>query len=77
MPLPNTVEVHVVPRNLRWEVSASGVTRRYIDWLCTKERAVEHAALRGRELAEADSARRIVVVVERSDGSVEESFTVQ
>jgi len=66
--MPESIEIHVVPRNQRWEVSANGVTRRLIDWLCTKERAVDHAIARARELR----VRRAVVVVERSDGSVEQ-----
>jgi hypothetical protein len=77
MSLPKSaVKVHVVPRNRRWEVSADGLTRRYIDWLCTKERAVEHAIERGHELAGAESSRRIVVVIERTDGSVEDALTL-
>jgi hypothetical protein len=73
MPLPHRIEVHVVPRNHRWEVEAGGVTRRYIDWLCTKERALEHAVERGRELSDGRD-ELVVVVVERSDGSVERAL---
>jgi hypothetical protein len=65
--MPESIEIRVIPRNQRWEVSANGVTRRLIDWLCTKERAVEHAIERARELR----ARSAVVLVERTDGSVE------
>ena len=56
----------VVPRNMRWEVSVGGVTRRLIDWLCTKDRAVEHALERAREV----NAKSIVV--ETRDGRVDE-----
>jgi hypothetical protein len=66
--MPESIEIRVVPRNQRWEVSANGVTRRLIDWLCTKERAVEHAIQRARELR----VRSAVVVVERADGSIEQ-----
>ena len=59
-------EVLVVPRNHRWEVSVGGVTRRLVDWLCTKERAVEHALERAREV----QAKR--VVIESWDGRVDE-----
>ncbi len=50
-------------RNLRWEVALDGVTRRMIDWLSTRERALEHAlemanALRGGPAGE--SARVVV-----------------
>ncbi len=58
-------EVCVVPRRQRWEVVANGVTRPMVDWLCTKERAIQHALERARELEVA------VVVVERSDGTIE------
>ena len=61
-------EVHVVPRNLRWEVVANGVTRPMVDWLCTKERAIAHALERARDL---DLA---LIVIERSDGTVEEQI---
>jgi hypothetical protein len=64
--MPERSEVLVVPRNRRWEVSVSGVTRPLIDWLCTKERAVEHAL----EQARALHARS--VVVETRDGYVDE-----
>jgi hypothetical protein len=40
-----------------------------IDWLCTRERAIEHAF----ELAhDAAFSRAVSVVVERGDGSIEE-----
>ena len=64
--MPERSEVVVVPRNMRWEVSVGGVTRRLIDWLCTKDRAVEHALERAREV-HAKS-----VVIETRDGSIDE-----
>jgi hypothetical protein len=64
--MPERSEVLVLPRNQRWEVSVGGVTRRMIDWLCTKERAVEHALERAREV----QAKR--VVIEARDGRVDE-----
>jgi hypothetical protein len=64
MPEPN--EVLVVPRNQRWEVRVGGVTRRLIDWLCTRDRAIEHALERAREV-QAKS-----VVIETGDGRVDE-----
>jgi hypothetical protein len=64
--MPERNEVLVVPRHQRWEVSVGGVTRRLVDWLCTKERAVEHALERAREV----QAKR--VVIETRDGRVDE-----
>jgi hypothetical protein len=64
--MPERNEILVVPRNMRWEVSVGGVTRRLVDWLCTKDRAVEHALEQAREL----HAKR--VVVEKRDGSIDE-----
>jgi hypothetical protein len=77
MPPRNTIELRVVPRNLRWEVSVNGVTRRLIDWLCTKERAIDHALERARELLrwESDEAQAIVIV-ERPDRTEEERMVV-
>jgi hypothetical protein len=63
---PHTVEVQVVRKNLRWEVRVNGVARPLIDWLCTKERAIEHAYERASEV----DARAIVV--EGPDFSVED-----
>ena len=67
---PHAAEVRVIHRNLRWEVSARGVTRRLIDWLCTMERAIEHAIERA---AEVDA---VVVVVENAEGGIEELIPV-
>jgi hypothetical protein len=64
--MPERGEVVVVPRNMRWEVSVGGVTRRLMDWLCTKDRAVEHALGLARQI-HAKS-----VVIETLDGSVDE-----
>ena len=67
---PHAVEVRVAYRNLRWEVRVNGVARPMIDWLCTKGRAVEHAAERALEV----EAR--VIVIEGADWSVEEVIPV-
>jgi hypothetical protein len=77
MPPRNMIELRVVPRNLRWEVSVNGVTRRLIDWLCTKERAIEHALEQAREQLrwESDEAQAIVIV-ERADHSEEQRVVV-
>lgn len=73
---PKTIEVRVIPRNLRWEVEVNGVTRRLIDWLCTKDRAIEHAVERARELLRCEGTGQAVVVVERADHSEEERVLV-
>ena len=67
---PHAVEVQVVHRSLRWEVRVNGVARPMIDWLCTKERAVEHAY----ELALEVEATAIVI--EGADWLVEEVIDV-
>jgi hypothetical protein len=64
--MPERTEIVVLPRNQRWEVSVGGVTRRLVDWLCTKERAVEHALQLAREI------RAKSVVIETRDGRVDE-----
>ena len=64
--MPPHVEVRVVHKNLRWEVRARGVARPLIDWLCTKERAIDHAIERAREL-DVD-----VVIVENCEGGIDE-----
>ena len=68
-------EVCVGRRNLRWEVSVNGRTRPMIDWLCTKERAVDHAVECAVELA-SFAGRPVVVGVTNLDGSVEEELVV-
>lgn len=70
------VELRVAPRNLRWEVSTNGVTRRLIDWLFSKERAIEHAYQRADELARGGAPGPIVLVVERTDGTEESRVVV-
>ena len=69
-------DVRVVPRNLRWEVEVHGITRRMIDWLCTKDRAIDHALERAAELIRGEPHGRAVVEVVRSDGSVEDRIVV-
>jgi hypothetical protein len=77
MPPRNTIELRVVPRNLRWEVSVNGVTRRLIDWLCTKERAIDHALEQARELLRWESGEaQAIVIVERPDRTEEERVVV-
>lgn len=71
-----TIELRVAQRNLRWEVSCNGVTRRMIDWLCTKERAIAHAFERADELMQCDGDPEIVVIVERSDGTEEQRHAI-
>jgi hypothetical protein len=68
--MPERNAVLVIPRNRRWEVSVGGVTRRLIDWLCTKDRAIEHALERAREV-QAKS-----VVIETCDGHVDQIILV-
>ena len=77
MPPRTMIELRVVPRNLRWEVSVNGVTRRLIDWLCTKERAIEHALEQAREQLRWESDEpQAVVIVERADHSEEQRVVV-
>jgi hypothetical protein len=51
-------------RNRRWEVAHNGVTRRMIDWLCTRERAVDHALEIAEGLLSHSGRERVLVVVE-------------
>jgi len=67
---PHAIEVQVVHRSLRWEVRVNGVARPMIDWLCTKERAVEHAHERALEV----DAK--VIVVEGPEWTVEDVIHV-
>ncbi len=69
--MPHSVEVQVVHRNLRWEVRVNGFARPMIDWLCTKERAIEHAIERAHDI----DAR--VIVIERADWTIEEVIHVE
>lgn len=76
-PRKSPIELRVVPRNLRWEVSVNGVTRRLIDWLCTKERAVDHALERARELLRWETGEaNAIVIVERPDHTEEKRVVV-
>jgi hypothetical protein len=56
-------------RNLRWEVALDGVTRRMIDWLCTRERALEHALEMAGALASSPASASVRVVVEGVGGA--------
>ncbi|MDB4936033.1 MAG: hypothetical protein JWP87_3005 [Labilithrix sp.] len=76
MPKAKTIELRVIPRNLRWEVSVNGTTRRLIDWLCTKERAIDHAQERARELLRWEQQAQAVVIVERPDHTEEQRVVV-
>jgi hypothetical protein len=69
--MPEEAEVRIVHRNLRWEVRVNGVARPMIDWLCTKDRAIEHARERAREL---DVTR---VVIDGPDWVTEEVIFVE
>jgi hypothetical protein len=68
--MPRVAEISVVRRNLRWEVRVNGVARPLIDWLCTKERAIEHAIERAWEI------EATAVVVEGTDWAEEEVIPV-
>ena len=61
--MPHPLEVEVVPRNRRWEVRVRGIARPLVDWFFTKERAIDHAYERAREV----DARAIVVGRDRLD----------
>jgi hypothetical protein len=65
-----SVEVRVVHRSLRWEVRVNGVARPLIDWLCTKERAVEHAYERARDVGAK------VIILEGADWTIDEVIPV-
>ena len=69
--MPHAVEVQVVHRNLRWEVRVNGVARPLIDWLCTKERAIEHAHERALEIGAG------VIVVEGYGWTIEDLIHVE
>lgn len=72
-PLPEPSPRHLIlvrRRNSRWEVALDGVTRRMIDWLCTRERALEHALEMASILARPPAGESVRVVVEDVDGAV-------
>lgn len=54
----------------------NGVTRRLIDWLFSKERAVAHALELAEELAKGGTDVPVVLVVLRADGTEESRETV-
>lgn len=69
--LPVVATTHLIVvrrRHLRWEVALDGVTRRMIDWLCTRERALAHALEMARVLTSPPAAAAVRVVVEDADG---------
>lgn len=59
-------------RNLRWEVAHDGVTRPMIDWLFSRERAIEHAFELADELLARPGRTRVKVVLEDGDESWEQ-----
>lgn len=68
-PIPETQRPfdHVLTvrhRNLRWEVAHNGRTRRLVDWLFSRERAVDHALEIAHELVAAPGRTRVLVRVE-------------
>ncbi|MDF2692702.1 MAG: hypothetical protein K0S65_1085 [Labilithrix sp.] len=63
-PSPFDHLVRIRHRNLRWEVSVDGLTRPLVDWLCTRERAIEHALQLARELGAVRGNTRVRVVIE-------------
>lgn len=73
--IPKKADVLVLRRNLRWEVSVRGLTRPMVDWLCTKDRAIEHALECARELA-AIEGRAVLVGVNPSQGASADELLV-
>ena len=73
--LTNRPEVRVVHRNRRWEVSVNGKTRPMIDWLCTKERAIELALERAAEVARSEKTP-VTFLCQSIDGEVERRLVV-
>ncbi|CAN5891023.1 hypothetical protein BH11MYX4_BH11MYX4_28740 [soil metagenome] len=73
---PKKPQVLVARRNLRWEVAVGGLTRPRIDWLCTRERAVEHALELARELATLEG-RAVLVAVMPTPGEQTEELMVE
>jgi hypothetical protein len=63
--------VRVEHRNLRWEVAHNRVTRPMIDWLCTRQRAIDHALEIAEGLLTSPGRERVLVVIE----GVEHVFT--
>ena len=66
--MPESLEVRVVPRHLRWEVRVGGVARPLVDWLCTKERALDHAFERAKDVGAQ------VIVIEGADWAVDQTI---
>ena len=56
--------LRVTHRNLRWEVAHNGLIRPMIDWLCTRERAVDHAFEIAERLLAYPGSERVLLVVE-------------
>jgi hypothetical protein len=56
--------IEVRQRNLRWEVAVDGVTRRMIDWLCTRERALDHALDLAQQFIGTPAREPVHIVVE-------------
>jgi hypothetical protein len=56
--------IEIRQRHLRWEVAVDGVTRRMIDWLCTRERALDHAFELAQQFIGTPSREAVRIVVE-------------
>jgi hypothetical protein len=56
--------LRVTHRNLRWEVAHNGLIRPMIDWLCTRERAVDHAVEIAERLLAYPGRERVLLVIE-------------
>ena len=72
MQSPPCALIRVLPRRGRWEVETNGVTRRMIDWLCTKDRAIQHALEQAHDVPE----RAAKIRIERADGTLEDELDV-
>jgi hypothetical protein len=75
IPSPSA-RIRVVPRNHRWEVEVEGHTRPMIDWLCTRERATEHAVEQAADLLRSDRGS-VLIAIEHTDHSVEQMLRVR
>lgn len=69
-PVDHVIVIHF--RNLRWEVACDGITRPMIDWLFSRERAIEHALELAQEHLAQPGGMRVKVALEDGDESWEE-----
>jgi hypothetical protein len=65
------VEVRVIPRNQRWEVQVDGFVRPIVDWLATRERAVQYAFDQAIDLV-GRGMSHVVIAVMTEDGALDE-----